>query len=53
MTPAAQKSPGCPRVSKSAAKNVPATGKISAGGIFGMLPDWKIDAQAFRDEMRR
>ena len=24
--------------------------KHAAKGIFGLLPDWKIDTQAFRDE---
>ena len=26
--------------------------KPAAKGFFGMLSDWKIDTQAFRDEMR-
>jgi hypothetical protein len=26
--------------------------KPAAKGFFGLLSDWKIDTQAFRDEMR-
>ena len=26
--------------------------KPVAKGFFGLLPDWKIDTQAFRDELR-
>ncbi|MCX6690945.1 MAG: hypothetical protein PHF57_11225 [Methanoregula sp.] len=26
--------------------------KTTAKGFFGLLPDWKIDTQAFRDELR-
>jgi hypothetical protein len=26
--------------------------RASAKGIFGLLPDWKIDTQEFRDELR-
>jgi len=26
--------------------------KPAAKGFFGLLPDWKIDTQAFRDELR-
>lgn len=26
--------------------------KSAAKGFFGLLSDWKIDTQAFRDEMR-
>jgi hypothetical protein len=26
--------------------------KPAVDGFFGLLPDWKIDTQAFRDELR-
>jgi len=36
-----------------AGKNARAARKKPAGkGFFGLLPDWKIDTQAFRDELR-
>jgi hypothetical protein len=33
-------------------KKTRAKRKVSSKGIFGLLPEWKIDTQAFRDEMR-
>jgi hypothetical protein len=40
------------QVSAGAAKKTRAKSKASPKGIFGLLPDWKIDTQEFRDEMR-
>jgi len=45
--------PPVARVPVRAAKKVSATKKASHKSIFGLLSDWKIDTQAFRDEMRR
>jgi len=45
--------PPVARVPVRAGKKVSATKKASHKSIFGLLSDWKIDTQAFRDEMRR
>ncbi|WP_157677561.1 hypothetical protein [Methanoregula boonei] len=44
--------PAIIQASAGAAKKNRAKRKISPQGIFGLLPDWKIDTQEFRDEMR-
>jgi hypothetical protein len=44
--------PPVARVPARAAKKVSATKKDSHKSIFGLLSDWKIDTQAFLDEMR-
>ncbi|MGA2161295.1 MAG: hypothetical protein ABSG28_03720 [Methanoregula sp.] len=40
------------QVPAGAAKKTRAARRASSKGIFGLLPDWKIDTQEFRDEMR-
>lgn len=51
MTSAASKTPVV-SVPLKAAKKTRAKSKASPRGIFGLLSDWKIDTQEFRDEMR-
>ena len=52
MTSAASKPPVVSVPLKSA-KKTRAQSKAPSRGIFRLLSDWKIDTQAFRDEMRR
>jgi len=40
------------QASTGPAKKTRAKRKVSSKGIFGLLPDWKIDTQELRDEMR-
>jgi hypothetical protein len=41
------------KVPAGAGKKLRATRKKPAAkGFFGLLPDWTIDTQAFRDELR-
>jgi hypothetical protein len=40
------------QASSGAAKKIRAKRKASSQGIFGLLPDGKIDTQEFRDEKR-
>jgi len=44
--------PAVIQASAGATKKTRAKRKVPQKGIFGLLPDWKIDTQEFRDEMR-
>ncbi len=44
--------PAIIRASTGAVKKTRAKRTVAQKGIFGLLSDWKIDTQAFRDKMR-
>jgi hypothetical protein len=44
--------PPVEQVPSRTAKKTRATRKVTPKGIFGLLPDWKIDTQELKDELR-